>query len=92
MRILKISLIVVLFSNIYLFAQKTTDKTLDRSNKSFDLTMPKMDLSGYDILQQIEPSVSTLTLYNDQLMESAVDAEKYIVGPNDIFRWEFGVL
>jgi protein involved in polysaccharide export with SLBB domain len=87
MRINKILLLVVLFSCLQLFAQKTTEKTFDKSaiTKSFDLTAPRMDLSGYDILQQIEPSASTLTLYNDQLMEGAVDSDKYIVGPNDIF-------
>lgn len=38
-----------------------------------------------DILKQIEPTASTNTIYNDQLLEGAVDANKYIVGPNDIF-------
>jgi polysaccharide export outer membrane protein len=55
--------------------------------KQFELNMntPSMDLQNFDILKQIEPTASTNTMYNDQLLEGAVDASKYIVGPNDIF-------
>jgi len=55
--------------------------------KQFELNMntPQMDLQNFDILKQIEPTASTNTMYNDQLLEGAVDANKYIVGPNDIF-------
>ena len=55
--------------------------------KQFDLNMNtnKMDLQNFDILKQIEPSANSSTIYNDQLLEGAVDANKYIVGPNDIF-------
>lgn len=55
--------------------------------KQFDLNTntSKMDLQNFDILKQIEPSATTSTIYNDQMLEGAVDANKYIVGPNDIF-------
>jgi len=54
--------------------------------KQNDFSVPRMDISGFDdILKQIEPMSSTTTIYNDQLLEGAVDINKYIVGPSDIF-------
>jgi len=74
-----------------LFSQQQIDKTsIDKQKSSplnqFDLTTPKVDISGFeDILKQIEPMATTGTIYNDQLLEGAVDANKYLVGPSDIF-------
>jgi polysaccharide export outer membrane protein len=71
------------------FAQKIDQQTTTTEKqsplRSMDITQPKIDLSNLDILRQIEPVPSTATLYNDQLMEGAIDINKYIVGPNDIF-------
>ena len=55
--------------------------------KQFELNMntSKMDLQNFDILKQIEPTSNSSTIYNDQLLEGAIDGSKYIVGPNDIF-------
>ncbi|MBE2216767.1 MAG: SLBB domain-containing protein [Ignavibacteria bacterium] len=55
--------------------------------RSFDLGVntSKIDLQNFDILKQIEPGSGTGTIYNDQLLEGAIDANNYIVGPNDIF-------
>lgn len=66
---------------------KNPSNTQSNPLKQFDLNMntSKMDLQNFDILKQIEPTASTSTIYNDQLLEGAVDAGKYIVGPNDIF-------
>ncbi len=67
-------------------AQKIDQKDEKQSPlKSMDISQPKIDLSGLDILKQIEPVPSTSTLFNDQLMEGAIDINKYTVGPNDIF-------
>jgi len=77
--------------NINAFSQGGMNDKDPTSNsnplKQFDLNMntPRMDLQNFDILKQIEPTASTNTMYNDQLLEGAVDASKYIVGPNDIF-------
>lgn len=77
--------------NLNVFSQSgLNDKDpTSKSNplKQLDLNMNtnKMDLQNFDILKQIEPSANTSTIYNDQLLEGAVDASKYIVGPNDIF-------
>lgn len=79
------------FVNLSVFSQSgLNDKDpTSKSNplKQLDLNMNtnKMDLQNMDILKQIEPTASTNTIYNDQLLEGAVDANKYIVGPNDIF-------
>ncbi len=71
----------------FVFGQKIDQKDIDKQTplKSMDISQPKIDLSGMDILSQIEPIPSTSTLFNDQLMEGAIDINKYIVGPNDIF-------
>jgi protein involved in polysaccharide export with SLBB domain len=74
----------------YTFSQKGfDDKTTTQQNplKSFDLNLnqSKLDFQNMDILKQIEPMATSSTIYNDQLMEGAVDANQYIVGPNDIF-------
>ncbi len=92
---IKLKLTAVIFlSLIYtaLYAQsglndKNPTNSQSNSLKQFDLNMntSKMDLQNFDILKQIEPTASTNTIFNDQLMEGAIDANKYIVGPNDIF-------
>ncbi len=90
MKAIKIFLITLICSQSILFSQiKSTDKSsTDKSNalKSLDISMPKMDLTNFDdILKQIEPNATTGLIYNDQMLEGAVDVNKYIVGPNDIF-------
>ncbi len=70
------------------FSQKTQDKTTDKSStlKQLDISTPKIDITGFeDMLKQIEPMSTSATIYNDQLLEGAIDVNKYIVGPNDIF-------
>lgn len=80
----------IIFVNLDLYSQQinTNDKTTQTSPlKQYDMNLntSKMDLQNFDILKQIEPSATTSTIYNDQLLEGAIDAGKYIVGPNDIF-------
>lgn len=83
--------ILIACLNLTLYSQSgLNDKDPTSKNnplKQFDLNMntSKMDLQNFDILKQIEPTASTNTIYNDQMLEGAVDANKYIVGPNDIF-------
>jgi len=71
------------------FSQKSnTDNLTDKRNalKNMDLQAPNIDLSSSsDILRQIEPNSSSSTIYNDLLLEGAIDVNKYTVGPNDIF-------
>src|SRR5205085_6796397 len=72
------------------FSQKTnnSDNLTDKRNslKSMDLQAPQIDLSNnFDILKQIEPSSTSSTIFNDQLLEGAVDVNKYTAGPSDIF-------
>lgn len=84
----KITLFALLLTfESFVFGQKIDQKDLEKQSplRSTDISQPKIDLSGLDILRQIEPVPSTSTLFNDQLMEGAVDINKYIVGPNDIF-------
>jgi polysaccharide export outer membrane protein len=91
MKKLKLILLLafLLFAGTSLYPQiKNQDKGTDRNSslKQLDVTMPKMDLSGFDdMLKQIEPMSTSATIYNDQLLEGAVDLNKYIVGPSDIF-------
>lgn len=78
------------FVNVITYSQGgINDKSSSQNNslRQFDLNMntSKMDLQNFDILKQIEPSANTSTMYNDQLLEGAIDVNKYIVGPNDIF-------
>ncbi|MEO8512887.1 MAG: SLBB domain-containing protein [Ignavibacteria bacterium] len=89
---LNFTLFILLFlSNAVLHSQiNTNDKNPSNQNnasKQLDMNFntSKMDLQNFDILKQIEPSSGTGTIYNDQLMEGAIDANKYVVGPNDIF-------
>lgn len=81
--------IIVSFLHQNVFSQKSFDDKTSQTNplKSFDLNLDrsKLDLQNIDILKQIEPMATTSTIYNDQLMEGAIEADKYIVGPNDIF-------
>lgn len=85
-----IILLVLLFSiiTVHTYSQKTTDKDKDKLTglKQMDISIPKMDISGFDdILKQIEPMSTSATIYNDQLLEGAIDINKYTVGPSDIF-------
>lgn len=86
----KITILVLVFIiNGAILGQKLDQQKQETTSqsplRSMDISQPKIDLSNLDILKQIEPVPSTNTLYNDQLMEGAVDINKYIVGPNDIF-------
>lgn len=91
MRINRITLFLfLLFSVISVYSQiPGNDKNPTTQNplKSFDLNVntSRIDLQNFDILKQIEPGSGTGTIYNDQLLEGAIDANNYIVGPNDIF-------
>lgn len=88
MRLLKIFLLSVFILQSSLLTQiKNTDKssTDKTTSRQFEITSPRIDLSGFDILKQIEPYATTGTIYNDQMLEGAVDPNRYIVGPNDIF-------
>ena len=91
MRINRIALfLLLLLMSVTLYSQiPGNDKTSGTQNpmKSFDLNVntSKIDLQNFDILKQIEPGSGTGTIYNDQLLEGAIDANNYIVGPNDIF-------
>jgi len=81
---------ILTITSINVYSQgNSNDKNPTQNNalKQMDLNMNtnKMDLQNMDILKQIEPTASTNTIYNDQLLEGAVDVNKYIVGPNDIF-------
>ncbi len=81
--------VIFFFITLWTFSQKsnTGDNLTDKKNslKNMDLQTPNVDLSNnFDILKQIEPS-STGTIFNDQLLEGAIDINKYTVGPNDIF-------
>jgi len=83
-------ILLVGFLNCILFSQgNTNDKNPSQNNSmkqmELNLNTSKMDIQNMDILKQIEPTASTNTIYNDQLLEGAIDANKYIVGPNDIF-------
>ncbi|HRJ86885.1 MAG TPA: SLBB domain-containing protein, partial [Ignavibacteria bacterium] len=82
-------ILVLISMNVFSQSGLNDKDPTSKSNplKQFELNMntPQMDLQNFDILKQIEPTASTNTMYNDQLLEGAVDANKYIVGPNDIF-------
>ncbi|MEO6693302.1 MAG: polysaccharide biosynthesis/export family protein, partial [Saprospiraceae bacterium] len=86
MKVIKILFVLLLAVTGSLYAQiKGTDKSQDKV-KGMDFSAPRMDISGFDdLLRQIEPNASTGTIYNDQMLEGAVDPNKYTVGPNDIF-------
>lgn len=74
-----------------IFSQQITkdqqkSNTLSQSqNQNINIQTPKFDLTGMDILKQLEPTTGQNVLFNDQLMEGPVNANKYIVGPNDVF-------
>src|SRR5436309_1537712 len=71
-----------------LFAQQKTDKTQETTQsplRNLELQQQKFDVSQFDILKQLEPQVTSSTIFNDQLFEGPVDPNKYLVGPNDIF-------
>ena len=91
MRINRITLfLLLLLSVVSVYSQiPGNDKNTSTQNpmRSFDLGVntSKIDLQNFDILKQIEPGSGTGTIYNDQLLEGAIDANNYIVGPNDIF-------
>lgn len=77
--------IMNVFSQSGLNDKDPTSKSNPLKQLDLNMNTSKMDLQNFDILKQIEPSSNTSTIYNDQLLEGAIDANKYIVGPNDIF-------
>lgn len=77
--------IMNVFSQSGLNDKDPTSKSNPLKQLDLNMNTNKMDLQNFDILKQIEPSANTSTIYNDQLLEGAIDAGKYIVGPNDIF-------
>lgn len=77
--------IMNVFSQSGLNDKDPTSKSNPLKQLDLNMNTNKMDLQNFDILKQIEPSANTSTIYNDQLLEGAIDANKYIVGPNDIF-------
>lgn len=89
----KINLALILFLLVsgLSFAQgglndKNNSSQLNQMKQmDLNMNMSKLDMQNMDILKQIEPQANTSTIYNDQLLEGAVDADKYTVGPNDIF-------
>jgi polysaccharide biosynthesis/export protein len=80
---------ILLLLAVNVFSQKSMDDKNPSTNqlKSMDLNLnqSKLDLQNMDILKQIEPQANSSTIYNDQLLEGAIDGNKYTVGPNDIF-------
>jgi polysaccharide biosynthesis/export protein len=84
-----ITLLTVLLFVSNSFSQKGLDDKTSQKNQlqqmDLNLNQSKLDLQNFDILKQIEPQANTSTIYNDQLLEGAVDGNKYTVGPNDIF-------
>src|SRR5688572_4119869 len=81
--------VILLLLAVNVFSQKSMDDKNPSTNqlKSMDLNLnqSKLDLQNMDILKQIEPQANSSTIYNDQLLEGAIDGNKYTVGPNDIF-------
>lgn len=77
--------IMNVFSQSGLNDKDPTSKSNPLKQLDLNMNTNKMDLQNFDILKQIEPSANTSTIYNDQLLEGAIDAGKYIIGPNDIF-------
>lgn len=98
MRINRITFfLLLLITAVSVYSQiPGNDKNSSTQNpmKSFDLNVntSKIDLQNFDILKQIEPGSGTGTIYNDQLLEGAIDANTYLVGPNDIFSLGVGEL
>jgi protein involved in polysaccharide export with SLBB domain len=89
MKKIKYFVFIMLLCSISVYSQlPSTDKNKtdlnQQQNRQFNLQAPTIDVSGFDILKQLEPSTST-NIFNDQLMEGPVALNKYIVGPNDIF-------
>src|SRR4030095_13337894 len=92
MKKINFSILIIMFcvSTSSVFSQKNLEDKSNTQNNSLknmdmNLNQSKIDLQNMDMLKQIEPNATTGTIYNDQLMEGAVDGDKYIVGPNDIF-------
>lgn len=89
MKKVKYFVFIMLLYSLSVFSQiPSTDKNKtdlnQQQNKQFNLQTPAFDVSGFDILKQLEPTSGTMMI-NDQLMEGPVSLNKYIVGPNDIF-------
>jgi len=77
MKILKFVIFIILFP-IILSAQITNNKT-NTSNSN-----ARVNQDAYDILNSIQP-VSNLSNIKSLPLESAINPEKYFVGPNDQF-------
>lgn len=78
----------ILISNFVIAQQlgkKDDNKNPLNQQQNLNIQTPKIDFTNMDILKQIEPSSSTNMLYNDQLLEGPINADLYVVGPNDVF-------
>jgi polysaccharide biosynthesis/export protein len=88
---INLALILFLLASGLSFAQgglndKNNSSQLNQMKQmDLNMNMSKLDMQNMDILKQIEPQANTSTIYNDQLLEGAIDADKYTIGPNDIF-------
>lgn len=87
MKTLKYLVLFLIFFELSVYSQiptKTDKSTTTTPSQNFNFQSPNIDVSNMDILKQIEPTAGT-TMFNDQIMEGPVNANTYIVGPNDIF-------
>lgn len=87
MKLLKLIILPLLFISQLGFTQmkeSTQGTSLTPKTETTTLQPPKFDITGLDILKQIEPTVPT-ALLEQQILEGPVDINNYVVGPNDIF-------
>jgi protein involved in polysaccharide export with SLBB domain len=87
MKSLRLIILPLLFISQLGFTQmkeSTQGTSLNPKTESTTLQPPKFDLTGLDILKQIEPTVPS-ALFEQQILEGPVDVNNYVVGPNDIF-------
>lgn len=86
MKLIKLVIFLSLIVPLFVFAQlkESTQGTLTPKTEG-TLQPPKFDLTGLDILKQIEPTISTTAMIEQQILEGPIDVNKYVVGPNDMF-------
>ena len=88
----KLIIIVILFAAGNIFAQNTTNNqsTLNQQQQSQQMTLPgssnmKINSDAGDILGSLNQQQMQNTQFKTVVVDKAVDPNKYIVGPNDIF-------